>query len=51
MGGGKDLVAETDVLVVQLNQHGKYLRLCNQPISRTTYYVCLDMLQLFLPIL
>jgi len=25
MGGGKDLVAETGVLVVPPNQHGKYL--------------------------
>ena len=28
IGGRKDLVAETDVLVVLPNQHGKYLRLC-----------------------
>jgi len=52
MGGGKGLVAETDVLVVQPNQHGKYLRLCNLSILRTTYLLCLlDMSLFFLPLL
>jgi len=45
MGGKKDLVVETDVLVVQPNQPSIGLAVC---VFRTTYLVCLlDMLLFF----
>ena len=55
MEGRKDLVAETDVLVVLPNEHGSILIVlvvANQSVSRTTYLLCLlDVSLFFLPLL